>query len=113
MQYYSSVVKTVAGGIPIIASGSFSDSTQGSIKNTNSKEDGASESKFEGKQMLLSSFEINIIRYALSLDDTKPEDLDPFFLIDLMALPENYFLGDGPQRYGDLLKYVLNVFSQK
>jgi hypothetical protein len=55
--------------------------------------------------MLLSVFEINIIRYALALDDTKPEDLDPFFLIDFMNLPENYFLGDGPQKYGKLVEY--------
>ena len=82
------------------ASGSHSDSSEGTTKNSNSNDKNASEKKQSDKQMLLSVFEINIIRYALALDDTKPEDLDPFFLIDFMNLPANYFLGNGPQKYG-------------
>ena len=69
---------------------------------TNSNDDfkAATEKQTSEKQTLISIFEINIIRYALGLGDVKPEDIDPFFMIDFMSLPENYFLGDAPQKYG-------------
>lgn len=48
----------------------------------------------------MSLFEINVIRYALAFEDIRPERLDPFFLIDFMLLPENYFNEDAVQKYG-------------
>ena len=45
------------------------------------------------KQSMLSMFEINVIRYALYIDNIRSEDLDPFFLVDFMSLPESYYAG--------------------
>jgi hypothetical protein len=55
------------------------------------------------KQSLLSIFEINVIRYALYIDNIKPEDIDPFFLIDFMSLPENYYSTDAYEKYEKFL----------
>ena len=49
---------------------------------------------------LLTLFEINVIRYALFLENIRPEHIDPFFLIDFMALPESYFSDNAVQKYG-------------
>jgi hypothetical protein len=55
------------------------------------------------KQSLLSIFEINVIRYALYIDSVKPEDIDPFFMIDFMSLPENYYSTDAYEKYEKFL----------
>ena len=52
------------------------------------------------RQMLLSLFEINVIRYSLFIENLKPEYIDPFFMIDFMSLPEDYFSGDALHKYG-------------
>ena len=70
------------------------------VKNTDRSDHLSTEKKEIKKSIMMSLFEINVIRYALSLDNIKAEDLDPFFLIDFMSLPENYFLPDGPEKYG-------------
>lgn len=71
------------------------------MKKSNQLDDKSTSNKNQiDTQVMMSLFEINIIRYALSLEDTKAEDLDPFFLIDFMMLPDNYFLADAPQKYG-------------
>jgi hypothetical protein len=58
--------------------------------------------------MLLSLFEINVVRYSLFIENMKPEYIDPFFMIDFMSLPENYFSGDALQKYG-CTKLILNI----
>lgn len=50
--------------------------------------------------MLMSLFEINVIRYGLMIENIRPENIDPFFMIDFMSLPENYFLEDAVLKYG-------------
>ena len=45
------------------------------------------------KQTLFSLFEINVIRYSLFVENIRPEHIDPFFMLDFMSLPVNYFLG--------------------
>ena len=55
--------------------------------------------------MLLSLFEINVIRYSLFIENLKPEYIDPFFMIDFMSLPEDYFSGDALHKYG-MKKYL-------
>ena len=66
-------------------------------KNINKAKTGEKESE---KQMLMSLFEINVIRYALFIEDVRPENLDPFFLVDFMSLPDNYFHQDAVHKYG-------------
>ena len=34
------------------------------------------------------------------IENIRPENLDPFFMIDFMSLPENYFNEDSVQKYG-------------
>ena len=63
----------------------------------------SNDQKKSEKQSLLSIFEINVIRYALYIDDIKPEDIDPFFLIDFMSLPENYYSTDAYEKYEKFL----------
>jgi deleted-in-malignant-brain-tumors protein 1 len=48
---------------------------------------------------LLTLFEINVIRYALFIEKTQPENIDPFFLIDFMTLPESYFEPNAVEKY--------------
>ena len=69
-------------------------------KNANSAEKKASEQTQTDDKILLSLFEINIIRYSLFIDNIKPEQIDPFFMIDFMSLPEDYFLEENIQKYG-------------
>ena len=68
-------------------------------KNANSAEKKASEQTQTDDKILLSLFEINIIRYSLFIDNIKPEQIDPFFMIDFMSLPEDYFLEENIQKY--------------
>jgi hypothetical protein len=91
-------------------------------KNANSAEKKASEQTQTDDKILLSLFEINIIRYSLFIDNIKPEQIDPFFMIDFMSLPEDYFLEENIQKYGIIhlaihsLKhknYIKAIFSLK
>lgn len=60
------------------------------------------------QQMLMSLFEINVIRYALTLEDPRPERLDPFFLVDFMSLPDDYFQQDSILKYGIIISLNIN-----
>jgi hypothetical protein len=55
------------------------------------------------KQTLFSLFEINVIRYSLFVQNIRPENIDPFFMLDFMSLPLNYFLEDAAQKYEKFL----------
>ena len=55
------------------------------------------------KQTLFSLFEINVIRYSLFVENIRPEHIDPFFMLDFMSLPVNYFLEDAGQKYEKFL----------
>lgn len=55
------------------------------------------------KQTLFSLFEINVIRYSLFIENIRPEHIDPFFMLDFMSLPLNYFLEDSAQKYEKFL----------
>jgi len=41
------------------------------------------------------------IRYDLMLDQIKPWNLDPEFLIDFLLLPDSYFYPDSPKKFGN------------
>lgn len=69
-------------------------------KNAHQSDNKASDQTQKDQTTLLSLFEINIIRYALFIDNIKPEQIDPFFMIDFMSLPENYFLEENIIKYG-------------
>ena len=88
------------GGLPVLFTGNFNFEAVFNVKNTKNEEKLSNLNKEINKSIMMSLFEINVIRYALALDNVKPENLDPFFLIDFMSLPENYFLADGPEKYG-------------
>jgi hypothetical protein len=90
----------MGGGISMLLSGSTTHNEMKSSKNTKTDFDAMTDRKEANKQLLLSFFEINIIRYGLTLGNVQPEDFDPFFLIDFISLPENYFLADAHQKYG-------------
>jgi hypothetical protein len=84
----------------MIASGTTTHNEIKSKNNMKMKFDAMTDKKEENKQLLLSIFEINIIRYGLLLGNTQLANFDPFFLIDFISLPENYFLADAHQKYG-------------
>lgn len=76
-------------------------------KNAQTSEKSGSDKTTSEEQTLLSVFEINIIRYALFIDNIKPEHIDPFFMVDFMCLPEDYFLEENINKYGSIkLIYV-------
>ncbi len=104
---FRSIVTTFSGGVPFALTGTRTKNDLVFNKQTFGDEKSATDKQINDKQTLLSVFEINIIRYSLALEDTRPEDLDPFFLIDFMSLPDNYFLGDAPQKYG-ILKFFFH-----
>ncbi len=70
-----------------------SDKTSNSYNN-----DQSAKSETESNK-LLTLFEINVIRYALFIEKIRPEHIDPFFLIDLMSLPESYFDANAVEKY--------------
>ena len=74
-------------------------------KKSNSANADKTEETKKNKQTLLSLFEINVIRYSLFIENIRPENLDPFFMIDFMSLPENYFTEDSVQKYGELFLF--------
>ena len=74
-------------------------------RNSNAKDtnkDNAAKTQ-TNKQTLLSLFEINVIRYSLFVENIRPEHIDPFFMIDFMSLPVNYFLEDSALKYEKFL----------
>ena len=75
-------------------------------KNSNDFKDAQSDKNNSEKQILISLFEINVIRYALFMENIKPEYIDPFFMIDFMSLPEDYFLADSFQQYGNTKQVI-------
>lgn len=79
-------------------------------KDANSSDRNSNNEAKAKKQILLSLFEINVIRYSLFIENMRPEYINPFFLIDFMTLPENYFLGDAYQKYGNILKFNKQKF---
>lgn len=88
--------------------GSFSTSQERLTREKNSKNitnSGTNEKENE-KQMLISLFEINVIRYALFIEDVRPENIDPFFLVDFMTLPANYFFEDAVLKYGQTVNHT-------
>jgi hypothetical protein len=87
----------------MLLSGSMSHSEMNAKKNSKTDFDAITDKKESNKQLLLSFFEINIIRYGLSLGNMQAESFDPFFLIDFISLPENYFLADAHQKYGKII----------
>lgn len=99
LEYFSS---TFGGGIPLLSL-SLKKENAKLNKNSNSKNQDRTSNSQEERQILLSLFEINIIRYALFIENVRSENIDPFFLIDFMSLPENYFLDDAVQKYEKFL----------
>jgi len=71
-------------------------------KQANSDKKDSTGQQSNEKQTLLSLFEINIVRYALYADNIKSEQIEPFFMVDFMSLPEDFFLGEASQKYGTL-----------
>lgn len=69
-------------------------------KQANSEQKDSTRQQSSEKQTLLSLFEINIVRYALYADNIKSEQIEPFFMVDFMSLPEDFFLGEASQKYG-------------
>jgi hypothetical protein len=88
--------------VPKISTFSSSLETQNRNKHGNSANKGKSAESESEKQSLMSLFEINIIRYELFIENIRAENIDPFFMIDFMSLPENYFLEDAVLKYGEL-----------
>lgn len=70
------------------------------LKNDDSQDREQSGRTKTDKQILLSLFEINIVRYALFIENIKPEHIDPNFMIDLMLLPDDYFVSESYIQYG-------------
>ena len=103
----SSLMIAFGGGVPMLFALSGNYEEMDFDKTMTGEEKSSTDKKEVDKQVLLSLFQINIIRYALSLDNAKAEDLDPFFLVDFMTLPDNYFLADAPQKYGKFLSGLL------
>lgn len=97
--FISTFSSSFGGGLPILGIGANMEKIK---KNGdfNSNDRAKSEKISTDKQTLLSLFEINIIRYSLSIQNIKPEHIDPFFMIDFMSLPESYFLEDAAEKYG-------------
>lgn len=63
-----------------------------------SSDDQIAKSEIE-RSKLLTLFEINVIRYALSVETMQPDYIDPFFLVDFMTLPESYFEPNAVEKY--------------
>ncbi|CAF0786869.1 unnamed protein product [Brachionus calyciflorus] len=99
LDYFSSAF---GGGIPLLSL-SLKRENAKLNKNSNSKNQDRNSNSQKEKNVLLSLFEINIIRYALFIENVRSENLDPFFLIDFMSLPDNYFLDDAVQKYEKFL----------
>ena len=99
----STFASNFGGGLPILASFSTAIDKMDNSKKSNSANADKTEEIKTNKQTLLSLFEINVIRYSLFIENIRPENLDPFFMIDFMSLPENYFTEDSVQKYGELL----------
>ncbi|RNA42532.1 hypothetical protein BpHYR1_011154 [Brachionus plicatilis] len=95
LDYFSA---TFGGGVSVLSL-SLKHENAKLNKNSNSKNQDKSLNGQKEKQTLLSLFEINVIRYALFIENVRSESIDPFFLIDFMSLPENYFLDDAVQKY--------------
>ncbi len=80
-------------------------------KNSNASNQNHNDKTKTTQQMILSLFEINVIRYSLFMENLKPEYIDPFFMIDFMSLPEDYFVGNAYKKYGLLkIKNNQNLF---
>jgi hypothetical protein len=79
-------------------------------KNSKSANKEENEQSQTDRQILISLFEINVIRYALFIENIKPEHIDPFFMIDFMSLPENYFLKDADKKYGKWFLFITFYF---
>ena len=90
--HFGGTIKKISGksGLDVMNKMKFGDSS------TNQ----STQTEHRARQSLLSLFEINIIRYALFIENIKPEDIDPFFLIDFMSLPESYYSTDASLKYG-------------
>ena len=99
--YFSFFSSSFGGGLPIMQFSTQSEKMHRE-KNGKTSNKAKSDTAQGSKQTLLSLFEINVIRYALFLDNTKPENIDPFFMVDFMSLPENYFASNALQKYGML-----------
>ncbi len=82
-------------------------------KQANSEQKDSTRQQSNEKQTLLSLFEINIVRYALYADNIKSDQIDPFFMVDFMSLPEDFFLGDASQRYGNHFNLLISSYSVK
>lgn len=113
----NSIAASIGGGLPMFATlNANTENIKDKSNYDTSQKDSDTENRRK-KQMLFSLFEINIIRYSLYLENLRPEYMNPFFMIDFMSLPENYFLGDAVHKYGKqndvLLQYVfLNDLGQ-
>lgn len=101
----STFASNFGGGLPILASFSTAIDKMDNSKKSNSANADKTEETKKNKQTLLSLFEINVIRYSLFIENIRPENLDPFFMIDFMSLPENYFTEDSVQKYGELFLF--------
>ncbi len=55
------------------------------------------------KQLLLSLFEINVVRYSLFIENLRAEHVHPGFLVDFMTLPADYFSGNADRKYDQFL----------
>jgi Notch-like protein len=99
----SSFANILSGSIPIIMSGSTSFEKGDRKKSGLASDKADSADKRRKKQTLLSLFEINVIRYSLYIDNMRPEYTNPFFLIDFMSLPEDYFVADAHTLYDKFL----------
>lgn len=95
LNYFSA---TFGGGVSVLSL-SLKHENIRNYKDSNSKNKDKSLNGQKERQTLLSLFEINVIRYALFIENVRSESIDPFFLIDFMSLPDNYFLNDAVQKY--------------
>lgn len=103
MPIFSSFATIIEFSIPSLTSASSNNEKADRKKNDlSSNKDGSGEKRAK-KQILLSLFEINVIRYALHIDSMRPEYISPFFMIDFMSLPEDYFVGNAQQAYDKFL----------
>ena len=96
-----SILTSFGSNLPLSpVQGSASIGNAGAHKDINKSNKALTQNTTSEHHVMLSMFEINVIRYSLALSDTKPEDIDPFFLVDLMSLPETYYQADSYQKYG-------------
>jgi hypothetical protein len=112
--YFSTFTSSFGGGMPGLVTFDTGLEKMNRNKNANSNDKKKSDETQVDKKTLLSLFEINIIRYSLFIDNIKPEQIDPFFMIDFMSLPEDYFLEENIQKYGiHFCFYIIKLKLQK